>query len=575
MKGEWYIVAAVLFSFSLLTLFNIFESYSRIDYTSILKNDEDLIFFNVIEQLNKTLENSKNVDNLNADVEDFLSLAKNNLIGAGYFFDYNLSSNGGINITYLELAGKNLKVKLGKSQYISPICNNNCDCEPGLGENSTNCPSDCACVNDTFNCCPDFCTNDTDVNCCLNAGYYWDPINNSCCGDGINDDWCNIGDGSCVSGIWFDDHCNDNIQNCNESGIDCGGVDCLPCEGVWSQTTEAEFNTDNLKDVEAVSGGSYGDGAVILNTLGKLVRSCGSDGTWEYLYSASFKGYVGEIFGAEFENISKIGVFIKKLSSNPSFDCTGRLVVELRSVNTDKYCSVFRNATSPGNTILKSAWINGSDLKEGWNYIDFSYNFIEGDTAKVDYDGVIPHDSCCSPGWDKVPAYTISFHYEPGINDNCRIILASSPCHDFFDCSCGFITKTVCFKRVYSNNGINWTIDTYRNCNWCCCEGDIYTRIYTSLSSGNIIANINPGSVTSWGILSFTKSEPAGTSLTVDVLDFANNVILSDVVSGTNLSAAGVNASTYPTIKLRANFNTTIETETPVLYNWNLTYKYS
>ncbi len=139
MRGQWYIVAAVLFSFSLLTLFNIFNSYSRIDYTSVLKNDEDLIFPNLVEELNNTVENSENIKNLNADVGDLLEMAENSLIGKGYFFRYNLSTSGGFNLSNLELAGKNLKINY--KYYRPPECDDGiCD----FGECSSGCTSDCS-----------------------------------------------------------------------------------------------------------------------------------------------------------------------------------------------------------------------------------------------------------------------------------------------------------------------------------------------------------------------------------------------------------------------------------------------
>ncbi len=38
---------------------------------------------------------------------------------------------------------------------------------------------------------------------------------------------CYPDDGACVDGAWYDDHCSDGIQDCDEEGIDYGGVDCL------------------------------------------------------------------------------------------------------------------------------------------------------------------------------------------------------------------------------------------------------------------------------------------------------------------------------------------------------------
>ncbi len=269
MRGQWYIVAAVLFSFSLLTLFNIFNSYSRIDYTSVLKNDEDLIFPNLVEELNNTVENSENIKNLNADVGDLLEMAENSLIGKGYFFRYNLSTSNGFNLSNLELAGKNLKINY--KYYRSPECDDgicdpgecsagctldcsiaDCcgieDCNPAIGENCSNCETDCGpcgCVPDgDSGICPPLCTEDDDPDCCQDSGYIWDV--DRCCGDdGAADNWCNSGDGSCVEGAWFDDHCNDNIQNCDEVGVDCGGSDCPSCSPMPGWSFRRAINISN------------------------------------------------------------------------------------------------------------------------------------------------------------------------------------------------------------------------------------------------------------------------------------------------------------------------------------------
>jgi|GEM_PF-2298896 len=51
-----------------------------------------------------------------------------------------------------------------------------------------------------------------------------------CCGDdGANDNFCIAGNGSCVAGVYYANHCSDNVQNCDEQGKDCGGADCVSC----------------------------------------------------------------------------------------------------------------------------------------------------------------------------------------------------------------------------------------------------------------------------------------------------------------------------------------------------------
>ena len=61
---------------------------------------------------------------------------------------------------------------------------------------------------------------------CTGCSKTWDSTASKCCGDdgGTTDTWCNTGDGACVSGVWHLNHCSDGIQDCDETGVDVGGV---------------------------------------------------------------------------------------------------------------------------------------------------------------------------------------------------------------------------------------------------------------------------------------------------------------------------------------------------------------
>ncbi len=82
------------------------------------------------------------------------------------------------------------------------------------------------------NCYPGV-SNDEDIDCCLESGNYWDDyspnINNKCCESG--DVWCNALNGTCQNGVWYDNHCKDNMLDCNEIEVDCGG-ECKPCVNI-------------------------------------------------------------------------------------------------------------------------------------------------------------------------------------------------------------------------------------------------------------------------------------------------------------------------------------------------------
>ncbi|MBI4834866.1 MAG: hypothetical protein HY811_08635 [Planctomycetes bacterium] len=121
--------------------------------------------------------------------------------------------------------------------------------------------------------------------------------------------------------------------------------------------------------------------------------------------------------------------------------------------------------------------------------------------------------------------------------------------------------------------------------------GRIYTKYYSFSGTaptpnyfGGVIPYLTPGAYISpaitptgiiyWGVLTFTKTTPTNTILTVDVLSSSNgSLLVANVPAGTDLKA------TYPEIftnisgiKIRANFSTSDSTKTPTLSNWGLEY---
>ncbi|MFH1234323.1 MAG: DUF2341 domain-containing protein, partial [Candidatus Diapherotrites archaeon] len=75
---------------------------------------------------------------------------------------------------------------------------------------------------------------DTDANwCACKGGTFisaWTGGTSKCCGDdGASDNVCVAGGASCVNGVYSASHCNDGVQNCDETKTDCGGADCGLC----------------------------------------------------------------------------------------------------------------------------------------------------------------------------------------------------------------------------------------------------------------------------------------------------------------------------------------------------------
>ena len=75
-----------------------------------------------------------------------------------------------------------------------------------------------------------------------------------------------------------------------------------------------------------------------------------------------------------------------------------------------------------------------------------------------------------------------------------------------------------------------------------------------------------------WGSLTFTHTvAPPTTTLTVDVLNLDGSEVLTGVTSGADLT--GLDASQYPSLKLRANLSSTVAGETPALERWELAWR--
>ncbi|MBI4833967.1 MAG: hypothetical protein HY811_04000 [Planctomycetes bacterium] len=94
-------------------------------------------------------------------------------------------------------------------------------------------------------------------------------------------------------------------------------------------------------------------------------------------------------------------------------------------------------------------------------------------------------------------------------------------------------------------------------------------------SPGNYISPaIEPAGISYWGVLTYTKTTPTSTVLTVDVLKSSDNSLLvANVASGTNLSVSyPVTFSGITGVKLRANLSSSDPLTTSMLSAWGLEY---
>lgn len=106
---------------------------------------------------------------------------------------------------------------------------------------------------------------------------------------------------------------------------------------------------------------------------------------------------------------------------------------------------------------------------------------------------------------------------------------------------------------------------------WVCFDNLRTYSINGYFPSGNVTStDITPSPFREWGALTFTKTTPASTAATVDVLNAAGDVLASNVASGTNLNSLGI---TTASIKLRANLSTNSSTVTPALQDWTVAWQ--
>ncbi|NJN66063.1 MAG: hypothetical protein HC884_04770 [Chloroflexaceae bacterium] len=109
---------------------------------------------------------------------------------------------------------------------------------------------------------------------------------------------------------------------------------------------------------------------------------------------------------------------------------------------------------------------------------------------------------------------------------------------------------------------------------------DVITNVVTLASSLTLSDTTHTGTAVSqlitlsegdgaWDTITFTAvADPPDTTVTVDILDAAGNVLLADVGSGDSLQS--IDPARHDAIKLRATLASTVEDESPTLERWQV-----
>lgn len=83
MKGQWYIISAIIVAGALLLISSIIRTYSY-DYSYIIRMQEDFLFKNIEQELEKVLIYSKSYEDLEYNVKHFIAFSQKRVAELGY-----------------------------------------------------------------------------------------------------------------------------------------------------------------------------------------------------------------------------------------------------------------------------------------------------------------------------------------------------------------------------------------------------------------------------------------------------------------------------------------------------------
>jgi hypothetical protein len=299
----------------------------------------------------------------------------------------------------------------------------------------------------------------------------------------------------------------------------CGITGCLEWFRVksslsgWSQTSQAEFQSDTLADAEAAGGGD-----VVL--AGNSTRTVDTVGSTAY-YSDTTDSYLNGLFVTTATTLAQIEVYLN-ISASVSIEF---VVYEGGTSFSDQYNQIHSSTLAISGTGAKfySSGQISVPLQKGRYYmigavynglVIMYYDESAGSTSFADHSG-----------WGF-----------------CNVFPSPQILTDF---GAGNITFYHRYTAGQDSSG-------HRS------PGSVVSAPVTLPSGGT------------WGIVDFNLTTPPDTELTVDVLPAVGSTPIAgyeNVPSGADLS--GISNTT---IRLRANLSTNEPNSTPALHDWSVTY---
>ena len=281
----------------------------------------------------------------------------------------------------------------------------------------------------------------------------------------------------------------------------------------WSQTSQAEFQTDTLVDARATN-----DGDVVLTggPMPPVVDTVGGTGT----NAATSDGYFNGFFVTKSTVLTQIEIYLG-ISTSTSIEF---VVYEGSATFFDTYNRIHSStlASSGTGTKFYSSGPISVPLQAGKHYM---FGNTASDTVTQSFNSSSSSPSFANhTGWG-----TCSGYPSPGILS------------DVYNVAYTF------YHRYTTDDSTDYAS-----------SGSVVSSVIELPASGSW----------GWDIVDFNATMPENTEFTIDILNVLDDsVILADMNSSTD-----INRIAATELKLRANLSTDDTTNTPALHDWSVSY---
>ncbi|MCD6381480.1 MAG: hypothetical protein J7L43_00690 [Candidatus Aenigmarchaeota archaeon] len=92
LKGQWFLISAVVASFLFLTLSTFFRGYYIVDTAKVPRYNEEFIAWNIVGELNRTISKYSTATNLEENLNWIIKFLEEKYRKFGYYVDVNITS---------------------------------------------------------------------------------------------------------------------------------------------------------------------------------------------------------------------------------------------------------------------------------------------------------------------------------------------------------------------------------------------------------------------------------------------------------------------------------------------------